>query len=345
MSKDLKFSFLSNSTSPTGPTAKQSAHTDVSSLDAFSRAVVGVAEKINPSVVKVICHGNIPVPYRGVGNVPFTGSGSGFIFTPDGFILTNSHVVTNAKSIEVSLSNGETVFAELIGNDPDTDLAVIRIFHNSLTPVILGNSDALQVGQLVVAVGNPYGFDLSITTGVVSALGRSMRSQTGHLISDVIQTDAAINPGNSGGPLVASNGEVIGVNTAIVANGHGIGFAIPVNTAKFVVTQLLAYGKIQRGYLGIVGQTVTLHKHILRKYQLDQTRGVLVLGVEPESPALLAGIKPGDVIIGLENESIDSVDDIHRFLTIHKPNEKYLLVLLQQNGAKKKVHVLPTEKP
>jgi len=304
-------------------------------LDAYSNLVTGVAEALTNSVVKVMV--------KAESGFPAEGAGSGFIITPDGFILTNNHVVEEASELRVSLPGGDRVSAELVGRDPDTDLAVIRIHHHDLVPAKLGNSDALKVGQLVIAIGNPYGFDLTVTSGVVSALGRGMRAQTGHLISDVIQTDAAINPGNSGGPLVNSRGEVIGVNTAMIAGAQGIGFAIPINTAKFVASQLISNGRIKRGYIGIMGQTVTLRNKVRRFYKMEQERGVLVASVEKGSPAHKADIREGDVIIGLENEEANSLDDIHRFLTLHAPNKKYEMSVLRAGTYREILDITPKE--
>jgi S1-C subfamily serine protease len=304
-------------------------------LDAYSNLVTGVVEALTNSVVKVMV--------KAESGFPAEGAGSGFIITPDGFILTNNHVVEEASELHVSLPGGDRVSAELVGRDPDTDLAVIRIHHHDLVPAKLGNSDALKVGQLVIAIGNPYGFDLTVTSGVVSALGRGMRAQTGHLISDVIQTDAAINPGNSGGPLVNSRGEVIGVNTAMIAGAQGIGFAIPINTAKFVASQLISNGRIKRGYIGIMGQTVTLRNKVRRFYKMEQERGVLVASVEKGSPAHKADIREGDVIIGLENEEVNSLDDIHRFLTLYAPNKKYEMSVLRAGTYREILDITPKE--
>jgi S1-C subfamily serine protease len=286
-------------------------------LDAYSRAVITAAEKVSPSVVYI----EVEQPLRTRStNAPRAqresrGSGSGFIFTPDGFILTNSHVVHSARSIEVTVADGRKCAADLIGDDPDTDLAVIRINAPNLVPAQLGEAHRVRVGQLVLAIGNPYGFQYSVTAGVVSALGRSLRAQSGRLMDAVIQTDAALNPGNSGGPLVNSRGEVIGVNTAMILPAQGICFATSIDTAKFVASRLIRDGKVSRSYVGLAGQNVPLPRRLVRYYDLAVESGILVVSFEENSPARKGGVQEGDVIIGFDERPTPGIDDLHKLLT------------------------------
>lgn len=279
---------------------------DATLLDAYSQAVVHAAEQVGPSVV------NIEVRRR---DGQRQGSGSGFVITPDGFVLTNSHVVHGAERIEVVLADGRRPDASLVGDDPDTDLAVVRVFAPQVHPARLGESNAIKVGQVAIAIGNPYGFQCTVTAGVVSALGRSFRANTGRLIDDIIQTDAALNPGNSGGPLVDSRGEVIGVNTAVILPAQGICFAIGIDTAKYVAAWLIKDGKIRRSYIGVGGQNVPLHRRLVRHYQLANASGVLVIGVAPGSPASRSGLHEGDVIVEVNGQPVPSIDALHKFLT------------------------------
>jgi S1-C subfamily serine protease len=285
-------------------------------LDAYSRAVIEAAEKVSPSVVYIQITGTRTARRQTPGEA--TGSGSGFLFTPDGFILTNSHVVHGATKIDVALMDGRRFQAQLIGDDPDTDLAVIRINAPNLVPASLGSSKLIRVGQLVIAIGNPYGFQYSVTAGVVSALGRSLRAQSGRLMDGVIQTDAALNPGNSGGPLVNSRGDVIGVNTAMILPAQGICFATSIDTAKFVAARLLKDGKISRSYVGFAGQNVPIPRRIVRYYQLLVESGVLVVSFENKSrpsPAQEGGLMTGDLIVDFDDHPIQGIDDLHKLLT------------------------------
>jgi S1-C subfamily serine protease len=297
----------------TKPGAFPEVTEDQELLDAYSETVVRTADRLSPSVVNIeVAQGtNRRDPELDL----LKGNGSGFIFTPDGFILTNSHVVHRASKIEVTLSDGRHFPAQLVGDDPDTDLAVIQIYAPHLIPAKLGDSQALRPGQLVVAIGNPYGFQCTITAGVISALGRSMRSQSGRLIDNVIQTDAALNPGNSGGPLANSRAEVVGVNTAIIAPAQGICFATPINTAKYVAAMLIKDGKITRRWLGVGAQNIDLPRRVTRFHQLEADTAVLIISIERNSPAKLAGLEVRDVIVALNGKPVTGVDDLHRLLS------------------------------
>src|SRR5882672_5107014 len=295
-------------------------------LDAYSSAVVAATERVGPAVVHVAVAQTRPAE----GEAPRRGTGSGFVFTPDGFILTNSHVVHGARSIQVSFADGASFDADLVGDDPDTDVAVIRIAGHQLSTATLGSSRRLRVGQLAIAIGNPYGFQHTVTTGVVSALGRSLRATTGRLIDDVIQTDAALNPGNSGGPLVNSQGEVIGVNTAIIPFAQGICFATAIDTAKWVVEQLLRFGRVRRGYIGVGGATIPLSRRAVRFHGLAAEAGVRVESIEPRGAAQRAGIEPGDVIISYDGENVAGVDALHRLLSAERIGKATRVTLLRR---------------
>jgi S1-C subfamily serine protease len=288
---------------------------DLALQDAYSRAVIGAVERAAPSVVRIdATRPARPSARRRRRAEERDGSGSGFVFTPDGLILTNSHVVHDARRLEVRLPDGRVEQADLIGDDPHTDLAVVRIGALGLHPLPLGDSDRLRVGQLVVALGNPYGFESTVTAGVVSALGRALRTGTGRLIDDVVQTDAALNPGNSGGPLVDARGEAVGVNTAAILGGQGLCFAVPINRARVVVPDLLRHGRVRRSSLGVAAQTVPLPRRVVRAAGLGQESGVLVVRVDDRGAA--AGrLRDGDVIVGCDGLPVSRVDDLHALLT------------------------------
>ena len=313
-------------------------------LDAYSRAVVAAVERVGPAVVRVDVRRSMPVrTRRGTREREFGGHGSGFIFTPDGFVLTNSHVVQDARVVRVEMPDGRTVAAEVIGDDPDTDVAVLRVHARDLAWATLGDSSALRVGQLAIAIGNPLGFQSTVTAGVVSALARSVRSTTGRLIDDVIQTDAALNPGNSGGPLVNSRGEVIGINTAVILPAQGICLAVGINTVKVVAAKLIRDGRVQRGYIGVAGQNIALDAAAARALGMPGG-GVLVLTVEDGSPAARAGVREGDVIIGMDGQPITGIDDLHRILTDERIGRDLELALLRDRR-RISINVQPLTKP
>ena len=327
--------------SPRPAPASSSAADDDSLLDAYSHAVTDAVGIVSPSVVNIEVH---QAGGRTRSGEPRErrGGGSGFVFTPDGLILTNSHVVHDAKRIEVTLADGRRMPASSIGDDPASDLAVVRVDEPGLTAAALGDSQQLRVGQLVVAIGNPYGFQSTVTAGVVSALGRSLRSYSGRLIDDVIQTDAALNPGNSGGPLVDSTGRVVGVNTATILPAQGICFAIGINTAKFVASRLLRDGRIRRSYIGVSAQTVPVHRRVVRFYDLAKESGALVLSVEENSPAKRAGLRDGDVIVALEGHAVAGVDDLHRVLADIRAGASCSLTVLRHTE-KLELKIVPEE--
>ena len=314
-------------------------------LDAYSQAVTGAVEKINPSVVNIeVLFTN---PKKKDSRLPqqSRASGSGFIFTPDGYILTNSHVVSGADVIEVTLADGQTFDAALIGDDPDTDLAVIRISAaQRLILAALGDSEKLRPGQLVVAVGNPYGFQYTVTAGVVSALGRSIRASSGRLIDNVIQTDAALNPGNSGGPLVNASGEVVGVNTAIIQPARGISFATAINTAKFVAAHLIKNGRISRGYIGVAGQNVPLLRRVTRFHGLEKQTGIFIVSLEAGGAAEKAGLLEGDIIVSFAGRGVAGIDDLHKLLTEHPAGVSNEIVVLRETKMLS-FEILPRESP
>ena len=282
------------------------ARADTEALDAYSHAVISVVEAVGPAVVSITV-GRTPRGAMG-------GAGSGLIITPDGYVLTNSHVVHGGRQLEATLMDGRGLGAVLVGDDPATDLALIRLDGSGFLTASLGRSESLRVGQLVVAIGNPFGFQSTVSAGVISALGRTFRSQTGRLIDDVIQTDVALNPGNSGGPLVDSRGRVVGVNTAIIPMARGISFAIPIDTAQWVIPELLARGRVRRAYLGIGGQTRPVDQRLRRQLEMASGRGIEILTVEPQAPAALAGLRQGDLIVAVDGRTVSTIDELQRAL-------------------------------
>ena len=296
-------------------------------LDAYSSAVIHAVEAVGPAVVKIDAA---------------RGGGSGVLFTPDGLILTNSHVVEKSGLLTVVMTDGRSMRADLIGQDADTDLAVIRVDGSALPWATLGNSRAVRVGQIAIAIGNPYGFHHSVTAGVVSALGRSLRARSGRLMDDIIQTDAALNPGNSGGPLVTTRGEVIGVNTATILPAQGLCFAIASNTARFVAARLIRDGRIRRSYIGLAGQTVPIPRPVARENQLAVTSGVFIVSVEPGSPAATAGLKDGDVVLAFAGTPVTGVDDLHRLLTEERIGEATVVTILRA-ARRRQMTVVPGE--
>jgi len=325
--------------------------TDAFLLDAYSRTVSDVVERAGPAVVAV---------QVGAPNGAPAGGGSGFLFTPDGYLLTNSHVVRAGKSASpageprptcrVSLADARGYTARFVGDDPDTDLAVLHIdglSQGALAHVPLGSAAGLKRGEIAIAIGNPLGFEHTVTSGIVSALGRSMRTSTGRLIPNVIQTDAALNPGNSGGPLLNARGEVIGVNTAIIRGANSICFAVAIDIAAWVIPQLLQHGRVRRGHLGVGGSTAPLHRRVVLAHGLEQASGVRVLQLEPGSPADRAGVRVDDVIVGLDGVPIDSVDTLHQTLDASRIQRDCALKLLRGTLSPRPLYlqVRPSERP
>jgi S1-C subfamily serine protease len=310
-----------------------------------TQVVVQAVEAVKASVATITVKiKNLPSPNQRAMPEISQGGGSGFLFTTDGLIITNSHVIHNAFEIKVQLESGEVYSAQLIGEDPQADIAVIKISGDHFVPAKIGSSESLLVGEVAIAIGNPYGYDLSVTAGVVSALGRTLRAQNGRLMENLIQTDAALNPGNSGGPLVNAAGEVIGVNTAVIAPAQGICFAIGISTALFIAMELLRSGKIKRSYLGVLGQNITLHRTMVRYFKLTQKNGILVQGVEPKSPAEKAGLQKGDVLLSFNGRELTGVDDLHRQLTGEKIGE-FCRLLFQRREVLTQVKVVPSAMP
>ena len=296
-------------------------------LDAYSQAVIGAVETVGPAVVNV---------HRGD-----AGAGSGVIFTPDGLVLTNHHVVHGAARVEVILPDGRALRADVIGQDAATDLAVLRV--DATVPwAKFGDSRQLRVGQVAIAIGNPYGFQHSVTSGVISALGRSLRSQSGRLIDDIIQTDASLNPGNSGGPLVTTRGEVVGINTAMIRPAQGLCFAIGINTARFVASRLIRDGRIRRAYIGIAGQNVDVPRALARANQLAISTAVRVASIEPNSPAARAGLEKGDIVYAMGGATVAGIDDMHRMLNEERINTKIEVSLIRK-GERRTVSLTPVE--
>jgi len=303
-------------------------------IDAYSEAVSGAVAAAHPAVVHIEVRGN---------QTP-GGTGSGFFISPDGYIVTNSHVVHGAEELKVFLADGRKLAADLIGDDPDTDLAVIRVSADELSHLKLADSDALRPGQIAIAIGSPMGFQQTVTAGIVSGLGRSLRGSSGRLIDNVIQTDAALNPGNSGGPLVNSKGEVIGVNTAIIRPAQGICFAIASNTVRWVVGLLIKEGRIRRSFIGVAGQTVPLIRKVARHHHLTQETGVLVAGIDPASPAARAGLVEGDIIVALDDKPTPAIDSLHKQLTGDRIGERAIVAFLR--GVEFRRHaIIPIEMP
>ena len=316
--------------------------TDAAALDAYSQAVVGAVERVGPAVVHLEVTGVAPpAPRRGPPREA-EGAGSGFLFTPDGFLLTNSHVVHGARQVRATLADGGTYAAYPVGDDPETDLAVLKVDRAVPAYAALGDSTRIRQGQLVVAIGNPLGFQATVTAGVVSALGRTMRAQSGRLIDGVIQTDAALNPGNSGGPLVDARARVIGVNTAIIAGAQGICFAIPAGTAQFVASRLIRDGRVRRSYIGVIGQTIALTRRHAQRFQLAVQGGMLVTGVAPNSPAERAGLKPRDIIVAIAGGVVGGVDDLQRQLTEELIGRDVELAVLR-SGVHHTLRIAPAE--
>jgi len=316
-------------------------HQDAALLDAYSRTVTSVVASVAEAVVHVEVTKDIPDP-RTRQLRPQQGSGSGFIISSDGFIITNNHVIERARDIKVSLADGRRVTATLKGTDPSTDIAVLKIYENNLKALAFADSDQLQAGQIAIAIGNPLGLQHTITAGVVSGLGRTLRASDGRLIDDVIQTDASLNPGNSGGPLVNSQGQVIGVNTAMIPRAHGICFAVSSNLAAYIAGKLIIEGRVKRAWLGIAGQLVNLTERMIAVNKLEKRTGVYVFEIEPDAPPYNRELKVGDIIVAFNSHPVASVDDLHKLLNEHTIGRRTTISLLR-NGRKMEVMVIPDE--
>lgn len=335
--------FIENKiTSSSSPSSVLGQPDDASLLDAYSKTVVQVAKDVSEAVVQIKVVKPRPKNARNRRSRNGFSAGSGFIISSDGYIVTNSHVVSKARKIEVVLQDGRIFKPELVGEDPATDIAVLKIDGTPLKYIRFGDSDSLQVGQMAIAIGNPYGFQYSLTAGVVSALGRTLRSESGRLIDDVIQTDAALNPGNSGGPLVNSRGEVIGVNTAVILPAQGLCFAVAGNLAKYIVGKLIMEGRVRRGFVGIAGQVTRFSIKAIQRFKLAVKAGIYVQGIETNSPADYSDLQQGDIIIGVEDQLIQSIDDLHRFLDESVIDKKVNLKVLR-SGKLLEVSIVPVE--
>ncbi len=317
---------------------------DVEVLDAYSRAVISAVDLVGPAVVSVSVARQAPERFRRRGMPEFRGAGSGVIITPDGYVLTNSHVVRGAERIELRLQDGRSLTGQTVGADPHSDLAVVRVSESGLPAAELGDSSRLRAGQLVIAIGNPLGFQATVTAGVVSALGRSLRAESGRLIENVIQTDAPLNPGNSGGPLVDSHGRVVGINTAVIYGSQGICFAIPVNTAKWVTAQLIREGRVRRAYLGISGQATTIARGLALEYGLTAETGVRVAEVQPGTAAAEAGMQAGDIIVRIGAGEVATPDDLQRALGRHPIGEPVTIEVLR-GAERRRLVAHPRELP
>jgi S1-C subfamily serine protease len=315
--------------------APQGAPGEDEIFDAYSRAVIGAVETVGPAVIHLQLEG---------GNGSPAGSGSGVVFTPDGYLLTNSHVVNagGGKRILATFQDGRSSAASVVGDDPDTDLAVLRLHGEAPAAARLGDSRRLRVGQLVVAIGNPFGFQCTVTAGVVSALGRSLRARSGRLIDSVIQTDAALNPGNSGGPLVTADGTVVGINTAIIAMAQGICFSISANTVEFVASRLIRDGRVRRCYIGIAGQNVPLPRRVVRFHGLARESGVRVQSTSADGAARAAGILGGDIVVAVDGLPVGDIDDMHRLMTEERVGVAVPVTLLR-GAQKRELTIVPRE--